>query len=189
MAAPKARAPVTLPVIPYSVLRTLQEPGGSMILDQNLDRIKNTLDSMTETVNSVTTAIKINVNGTVGSGGGTTFDFSSNGYEDSSGAEVWLDERMCDFTAGSSPTANLFIGAFGLSAAGISFLNVRIGGTPGAPDGLGVAIVVALSTAMAQYSTRVTFPNPGGSRLLKLSTTSSGAGQRAAWQAVSVRVS
>lgn len=190
MAAPKARAPVTLPVVPYSVLRTMQEPGGSMILDQNLDRIKKTLDTLTETVNSVTTAVKISADGQVGGTGGTTFDFSSNGYEDSSGGEVWIDERTCDFTAAGSPTANLFIGAYGQAGglAGIGFLYVRVGGTPGTPDGALVGILLCIG-GMAKRTARETFPNPGGSQLLKLSIKSPGAGVSVAWQAVSVRVS
>lgn len=188
MASPRARPPVTGPLVPYSVLRTAQLPGGSLILDQNLDRIKKTLDSMTETVNSVTTAIKINVNGQVGGAGGTTFDFSSNGYEDSSGVETWVDERMCDFTAAGSPDANLFVGGWGSSASGIGVLNVRVGGTPGTPDGLLIGALLTLPGGMVQHTSRRTLPNPGGTQLLKLSVLSGGAGQSVAWQAVSVRV-
>lgn len=189
MAAPKARAPVTLPVVPFSPLRTLQEPGGSMILDQNLDRIKKTLDSMTETVNSVTTAIQINVNGQVGGTGGTTFDFSSNSYEDSSGNEVWVDERVCDFTAAGSPTGNLFTAGYGNAGAGVGFLFVRTGGTAGAPDGVLLGGLIAFPGGFVQYTARKTFPNPGGPQLIKLSIKSAGASQSVIWQAVSLRVS
>lgn len=177
---------------PFSPLRTQQLPGGSLILDQNLDRIKKHFDALTPVVSQIARTLNINVTGSGGGGsGGMTFDLGDNEYvaNDAGGAETWMAERMCPFGNAAAGLFQLQLVAQALSTAGGGTIRVRTGGTTGQPDGSVIATVLVFggSYHLLSYGPAAV-TNPGDTRLIKITGQPSAAGQRVQLTSVSLIV-
>jgi hypothetical protein len=157
-------------------------------VDENLLLLKRFLSDLTVNVNQVLTTFDIAVGGGAPTGGGTTFDFGSDGLQDGTGVEAWKDERVCDFTAAATPNLALVVLGLGMSSAGTGTLRVRIGGTSHAADGTVVAVAFLIGGAFTQFVVRQTALNPGTPALLKLTVQASVAGQKAQVKGVSISV-
>jgi hypothetical protein len=117
-----------------------------------------------------------------GTGGvGGTVELPFNWLKRSStGAEELLDEVTVDFNnlAGGALTADL--SGAGLSASGTATARVRWGGTLGSPDGTVIGSVTFSNGVMALFTPMsVPLANPTGTRLVKITLQSSGAGVQA----------
>jgi hypothetical protein len=98
----------------------------------------------------------------------------------SSGAEELLDEQTANFNdlAGGALTANL--SGSGLSAAGVATARLYWGGTLGSLDGTLIGSVTFSNGVMGTFTPlQVPFNNPTGTRLVKITLQSSGAGTQA----------
>ena len=178
---------------PFTPQLTQQLPGGSLILDQNLLRIKKHFDALTPLVSQITRTLNIRTSGggTATGSGGMTFDFGDNEYSanDAGGAETWLAERTCPFGNAAAGVFQLSLFAQGLSTAGSGTFRLRSAGTTGLPDG---PVLAAILVFGASYHTIAYGPvgvaNPGDTRLLKLTGQPSAAGQTAKLTSVSLVV-
>lgn len=159
-------------------------------VDENLLMLKRFLSDLTANVNQVLNQFDVSVGSTAAAtGSGGTLDFSSDGLQDTTGAETWRDERVFDFSGAAAPAFTLSLACLGMSTAGTGIARVRVGGTSHAPDGA----VVALAYLIGSSFTLVTVPprtgvNPGGPALVKLTVQSSAAGQKAQIKAVSISI-
>ena len=179
---------------PFSPRRTQGSPGGSEILDRNLDLIKKHLDQLTPAVSQIIRTLNLNVSDPGsggGTGGGMTFDFSDATYNANSpsGAETWCAERMCPFGNVSGANCSLQLVALAMSSAGPGVFHVRVGGTTGQIDGTLVAAILVFGATFHLITYGPTsIPNPGVTELVKVTGFPSAAGQRASIRSISLSV-
>ena len=157
-------------------------------VDENLLLLKRFLSDLTVNVNQVLNTFDISVGSTAPAGGGSTFDFASDGLQDATGTETWRDERVCDFTAASSPNFAVMFAGLGMSTGGTGIARVRIGGTSHATDGTVVAIAFLIGATFTVFTTRQTAVNPGTPALLKLTVQSSSNTQKAQIKGVTISI-
>jgi hypothetical protein len=125
---------------PFSPLRTEQLPGGSKILDQNLDRLKKHLDAMTPVVNQITRTLNIRI-----TGGGTVPQFTPGGviFADSLGnladdpAKLAYDDAMGILTiAGLTPGGFLKASSTGAIQLATESAHTLLGNPTGSAAGV-----------------------------------------------------
>ena len=183
-----ARAP-RVPA-PFEPLLTRSLPGGSLILDQNLLAIRDAISRLTASVTQISSSTTINRNGVAGAGG-MTFDFGDNEYtaDDAAGAESWLTERTCPFGNVTAGLFQLSLYAQSKSSAGSGVLRIRTGGTTGQPDGsvIAMALIFGATFHLFTYGPSST-PNPGDTRLVKVTGQPSAAGQSLSLASILLRV-
>lgn len=157
-------------------------------VDENLLLLKRFLSDLTVNVNQVLNTFDISVGSTAPAGGGSTFDFSSDALQDATGTETWRDERVCDFTAASSPNFAITFAGLGMSTGGTGIARVRMGGTSHAPDGTVVAVAFLVGAAFTVFKVSQTAVNPGAATLLKLTMQSADNTQKAQIKSVLISV-
>lgn len=173
---------------PFSPRRTQQLPGGSKILDQNLDLIKKHLDGMTDTVNTVIRTFNIRTSGPPdnGGGGGSTmaggFPLTSGGFtssrHDSSGAEFLSYAWSVPFSQMTGSLLTVILCFYAASASGLATFRLRVGGTYHTVTGTVPAsgTTVAATSGMVKKRIVATFANPGTDGDIKLTQQSSANG-------------
>lgn len=111
-------------------------------------------------------------------GGGTELTFAKT-LASNAGAEEIVEQVTVDFGGISGSTLTFDLSGQALSASGAATVKLYVGGTYGAADGTLLGTVTTASASFVQVQISTTSANPTGLKPVKISLTSSGAGQDA----------